>query len=147
MKGSNLSLLLRGSTEQLTGAMAAGRESHTLCSSSSRTRKLCSKTAYMMRPIPKEGSITEGITSTTERVQCVLGRCDQHVLHHHDNTGMLGCVSHNFQSLNAITQRPREFMCHSRHTTPMNWATCVCGQIKGTGSKTQLQLPTGMQLE
>ena len=65
MKGSNCSLLLRGSTEQLMGAMAAGRASHTLCSSPSRTPKLCSKMAYMIRPIPKEGSITEGTMSTT----------------------------------------------------------------------------------
>lgn len=70
MKGSNCSLLLRGSTEQLMGAMAAGRASHTLCSSPSRTPKLCSKTAYMIRPIPKEGSITEGTMSTTV---CVCG--------------------------------------------------------------------------
>ena len=52
------------------GAMAAGRASHTLCSSPSRTPKLCSKTAYMIRPIPKEGSITEGTMSTTV---CVCG--------------------------------------------------------------------------
>jgi len=36
------------------------------CSSPSRTRNLCSKTAYMMRPIPKEGSITEGTNSSTK---------------------------------------------------------------------------------
>ena len=37
MKGSNCSLPLRGSTEQLVGAMQDGRDNHTLFSSPSRT--------------------------------------------------------------------------------------------------------------
>ena len=52
--------------EQLIGAMQGGRDNHTLCSSPSRTWKLCSRTAYMIRPIPKEGSMTDGTTSTTK---------------------------------------------------------------------------------
>ena len=44
-KGSNCSLPLRGSTEQLMGAMDAGRASQFLCSSPSLTLKECSRTA------------------------------------------------------------------------------------------------------
>ena len=36
-----------------------------LCSSSLRTAKLCSKIAYIMRPIPNEGSITLGVNFST----------------------------------------------------------------------------------
>ena len=55
---------LRGNTEQAIGAMAGGRDNHTLCESSGRTFKLCSSTQYKILPTPNEGSITEGITST-----------------------------------------------------------------------------------
>jgi hypothetical protein len=36
------------------------------CSSPLRTLNLCSKMAYMMRPIPNEGSMTDGTNSSTE---------------------------------------------------------------------------------
>ena len=66
-KGLNCSLPLRGRTEQEMGATTGGRDSHERCSSPFRTPKLCSKMAYMMRPMPNDGSITDGVTSTTAR--------------------------------------------------------------------------------
>jgi len=35
------------------------------CSSPDRTRKRCSKMEYIMRPIPNDGSITDGTNSST----------------------------------------------------------------------------------
>ena len=65
MKFVNWSLPLRGSTEHEIGATTAGSASHALCSSPSRTLKECSSMAYRIRPMPNEGSITDGMTSTT----------------------------------------------------------------------------------
>ena len=39
-----------------------------LCSSPSRVLKLCSNIAYMIRPIPNEGSITDGTISSTVKL-------------------------------------------------------------------------------
>ena len=45
--------------------MDGGSVKNVLCSSSLRTAKLCSKIAYIMRPIPNEGSITLGVNFST----------------------------------------------------------------------------------
>ena len=43
------------------------RQLTVLCSSPSRTWNVCSNTVYMILPSPKEGSITFGTTSSTEK--------------------------------------------------------------------------------
>ena len=53
--------------EQLTGATEGGRASHTLCLLPSRALNVCSKMEYMIRPIPKDDSMTDGTISITRR--------------------------------------------------------------------------------
>lgn len=80
-KGANSALELRGSTQHFNGAIVAGNERYVRCSSFSRILKLCSNIAYIILPtpvnhtsrmcyvlnstLPKDGSITLGIISST----------------------------------------------------------------------------------
>lgn len=43
-----------------------------LCSSPSLVLKLCSKMEYMIRPIPKDGSITDGTYSSTVEIKSMM---------------------------------------------------------------------------
>jgi len=45
------------------------------CSSPGRTRNRCSKMEYMMRPIPNDGSITEGTNSSTTNTMSYTYTC------------------------------------------------------------------------
>lgn len=64
MNGSNSWFLVSGSTEHFSGAITGGNEKY-LYSLPMRVLKLCSRRAYIMRPMPNDGSMTLGLTSST----------------------------------------------------------------------------------
>ena len=78
--GLSCSFLPRGRTEQLIGATEGGRASHILFLLCSRTLNVCSKMEYMIRPIPKDDSMTDGTTLTTRREEISIHKINDHII-------------------------------------------------------------------
>jgi hypothetical protein len=57
-----------GNTEHFTGAMAAGNDSTRRFSSPGRTEKQCSRMPVMIRPMPKDGSMTDGVKLSEDTI-------------------------------------------------------------------------------
>ena len=76
MTASNSGLFNRRNRPTLIGAIHGAKDIQHRASSPSRVEKACSSTAYMIRPIPKDGSITLGVNLRSKivffSVHCVV---------------------------------------------------------------------------